>query len=305
MTFAVTYMKTKVYDDDIQKANALLVLKLYKAYIKYNINLEYILNTMEKYLVLTENDESQWDDQTGIKYHYPSKYKSKIQTGTKIIYYKGRLKKQVFSSMRLSNDPHYFGTGVIGKVEQQNGTNNYFASIANFKLFNEAVSFKNQQGYLELKANSFKGNFFRGNAVREITNEEYENIISKADIIDQTLNDPLADYNETHSNKIIEGKKISFYSTKYERSKYNRDMALKIHGYSCCICSINFKEKYGEIGEGFIHIHHIKPLYSLEEEVIIDPANDLVPVCPNCHAIIHRNKGKILSIKEMKEMYHK
>lgn len=53
---------------------------------------------------------------------------------------------------------------------------------------------------------------------------------------------------------------------------------------------MNFKDKYGEVGEGYIQIHHVKPLYSLDEEIIIDPLTDLVPICPNCHSIIHRKK---------------
>ncbi len=258
---------------------------------------------MNKYIIITENDESQWDDQTGIKYHYPAKYKSKIQPGVNVIYYKGRLKNPIFSSKRLSNEPHYFGTGIIGNIKQQEGSSNFFADILNFKLFNEAVSFKNQEGYIEKKANDFNGNYFRGNGVREISKNEFDNIISNAELLDQTLNDPTAEYYLTHTSNMSEGKKIAFYTTKYERSKLNRDLALKIHGYSCCICSINFKEKYGELGEGFIHIHHVKPLYSLEQEVVIDPRQDLVPVCPNCHAMIHRRKGVILSIEEMKLIY--
>ena len=257
---------------------------------------------MYKYLIITENDESQWDDETGVKYHYPPKYKNKIQTGGLVIYYKGRLKNPIYSSKRLSNEPHYFGTGEIGNIKKELNTKNYFASIYNFKLFNEAVAFKNQFGYLENKANSFSGNYFRGNGVREITKEEYDRILKNATILDQTLSDPSADYNITHTSNISEGKKITIYSTKYERSKQNRDLALKIHGYSCCICSINFKEKYGDIGEGFIHIHHVKPLYSLEVEAVIDPMNFLVPVCPNCHAMIHRKKGQIVSIEEMKKI---
>lgn len=258
---------------------------------------------MKRYLIITENDESQWDDETGVKYHYPPKYKNKIQAGGLVIYYKGRIKNPVYSSKRLSNEPHYFGTGVISNIKQELGSKNYFASIENFKLFNEAVSFKNQFGYLENKANQFSGNYFRGNGVREITKQEYDDILTNASVLDQTLNDPTADYNITHTSNISEGKKITFYSTKYERSKQNRDLALKIHGYNCCICDINFKEQYGDIGEGFIHIHHVKPLFSLEEEVVIDPLNDLVPVCPNCHAMIHRKKGQIISIEEMRKNY--
>jgi len=263
---------------------------------------------MANYLVITENDESDWEDQTGVLYHYPSKYKGKIVQGTTVVYYKGRIKNIKFHSKRLSDEPHYFGTGVIGEISQQSGTNNFFAKINDFRLFNEAIPFKDDNFYLEHKANEWKtinpkANYFRGNAVRDLSEEEFDKITYKATILDQKLWEPNSDYEASHTSGVLEGGKMVYFSVKYERVKSNRDKAIKIHGYNCCICNINFKETYGEIGEGFIHIHHLKPLFSLESEVIPDPSKDLVPVCPNCHAIIHRVKGKVISIEEMKQLY--
>lgn len=265
---------------------------------------------MANYLVITEMDESNWLDKTGIEYHYPSKYKGKIQKGISVVYYKGRIQDSKYQSKRLSNEPHYFGTGVIDEIRQQPGTNNFFAKIKDYNMFNEAISFKEGEVYLENKANEYKAanpkaNYFRGNAVRELSKEEYDNIISRATLLNQQLGEPYEDYEEFHTSNVKEGKKTGYYTTKYERSKINRDKALKLHGYNCCICDINFKETYGDIGEGFIHIHHVNPLYSLESEVVIDPSMDLVPVCPNCHAIIHRQKGKVISIEEMRHLYSK
>ena len=59
---------------------------------------------------------------------------------------------------------------------------------------------------------------------------------------------------------------------------------------------------YGERGKGFIEVHHTEPLGSLSEEKIINPQIDLVPVCSNCHRIIHRRKDYVLSISEVKEL---
>jgi 5-methylcytosine-specific restriction protein A len=42
------------------------------------------------------------------------------------------------------------------------------------------------------------------------------------------------------------------------------------------------------LGEGFIHVHHLKPLAQIGEQYELDPINDLRPVCPNCHAMLHR-----------------
>ena len=45
-----------------------------------------------KYTIITENDTSQWNDETGAYYHYPSKYQKILQPGAKVIYYKGKMK---------------------------------------------------------------------------------------------------------------------------------------------------------------------------------------------------------------------
>lgn len=99
-----------------------------------------------------------------------------------------------------------------------------------------------------------------------------------------------------------EGGRVFFYGTKYERNKKNREMAIQYHGCKCKACGFDFEAVYGEMGKGFIEIHHTKPLYSLQEEIVIDYRTDLVPVCSNCHRILHRNKEKMLSIEELKQL---
>ena len=101
----------------------------------------------------------------------------------------------------------------------------------------------------------------------------------------------------------IEGKKVVYYTTKYERSSKNRMAAINHHGTKCMVCGFDFEEIYGEIGKNFIEVHHIHPLYSIDDEIIIDPKIDLACICPNCHRMIHRNKGKILTIDELKKIY--
>ena len=98
----------------------------------------------------------------------------------------------------------------------------------------------------------------------------------------------------------IEGAKKDYYVTRYERDPLNRKSAINIHGLTCCVCGFNFKEFYGSIGENFIEVHHIKPLHSLDEEVIINPETDLVCVCSNCHSMIHHKKDSILTVDELK-----
>jgi len=104
------------------------------------------------------------------------------------------------------------------------------------------------------------------------------------------------------SNGRIEGGKVLYYTEKYERNSSNRKIAIQHHGYRCKACDFLFKEKYGERGDKFIEIHHIKPLYINNEKVLVDPKEDLVPVCSNCHKMIHRKRHDVLSIERLKEM---
>ncbi|HEY9847125.1 MAG TPA: HNH endonuclease, partial [Candidatus Caenarcaniphilales bacterium] len=76
----------------------------------------------------------------------------------------------------------------------------------------------------------------------------------------------------------------------YERSKKARDACLREHGADCSACGINFEQLYGEIGRGFIHVHHTRPLSRVKGTYQVDPKKDLVPVCPNCHAMLHRRE---------------
>jgi len=76
----------------------------------------------------------------------------------------------------------------------------------------------------------------------------------------------------------------------YERNSQARNACIEHYGAECSICGFIFQEKYGEIGKGFIHVHHIKPLGEIGAEYHVDPITDLRPVCPNCHAMLHMRK---------------
>lgn len=102
--------------------------------------------------------------------------------------------------------------------------------------------------------------------------------------------------------ELKEGQRITVTVNRYERNPIARKKCIEIHGDNCAVCSLNFGEKYGDVGEGFIHVHHINPLYEIGEQYIIDFEKDLVPVCPNCHAMLHRKvSGKTLSVDELRK----
>jgi 5-methylcytosine-specific restriction protein A len=73
----------------------------------------------------------------------------------------------------------------------------------------------------------------------------------------------------------------------YERSRAAREQCLAHHGASCAVCGFDFGQRFGELAQGFIHVHHLVPLSELGERYQINPIRDLIPVCPNCHAAIH------------------
>lgn len=102
-----------------------------------------------------------------------------------------------------------------------------------------------------------------------------------------------------------EGVKKVYYTTHYERDPRNRAACIRIHGTKCAACSFDFGAIYGDWGQGYIEVHHRKPLFSLDEPVLINPTTDLVPVCSNCHRMIHRTRNRILSIDELKALIFK
>ena len=130
-----------------------------------------------KHVIITENDESQWDDKTGISYNYPSKYSGILLPGTKVIYYKGKLKDKRFEDIRLSNDPHYFGVAIIGDnyLDKNASKKEYYCDILTYQPFDEAVPFKINGDYVETIPESKKSNYWR-DGVREITKVTFDKI---------------------------------------------------------------------------------------------------------------------------------
>ena len=101
-----------------------------------------------------------------------------------------------------------------------------------------------------------------------------------------------------------EGMVKQFESSSYERNPLNRKLCLLAKGYDCSVCGMNFKERYGAIGEGYIHVHHALPLHLMEEGHVVDPIKELFPICPNCHSMLHR-KDPPYTIDELKEIIKK
>jgi predicted HNH restriction endonuclease len=86
----------------------------------------------------------------------------------------------------------------------------------------------------------------------------------------------------------IEGRKSRIENTHYERNIKARKKCIEHFGCVCKICGFNFYEVYGEIGKEYIEVHHLIPIHHKNSEYCVNPLVELIPVCSNCHSIIHR-----------------
>ena len=107
--------------------------------------------------------------------------------------------------------------------------------------------------------------------------------------------------------KIYEGAQVKVPVNKYERSASARSKCISLKGVNCYVCGMNFERMYGEIGKGFIHVHHLVPISKIGKEYQVNYEKDLIPVCPNCHAMLHRKKtnGEMISVSELKRILKK
>lgn len=87
----------------------------------------------------------------------------------------------------------------------------------------------------------------------------------------------------------------------YERNPIARRRCIEHWGHTCSVCDVDMGKVYGSLGEGFIHVHHITPISKKGSVCLVDPINDLRPVCPNCHAMLHQRNPPLM-IEELRAM---
>jgi 5-methylcytosine-specific restriction protein A len=87
----------------------------------------------------------------------------------------------------------------------------------------------------------------------------------------------------------------------YERDPRNRKAAIELHGTMCMACGFDFESAYGSIGRGYIVIHHTTPVSAMGADYRVDPANDLVAICANCHSMVHREDPPI-KLEELRKI---
>jgi 5-methylcytosine-specific restriction enzyme A len=104
---------------------------------------------------------------------------------------------------------------------------------------------------------------------------------------------------EQLADTLFEGLKRTIIVNSYERNPKARQLCVKHWKAICVVCDFDFEKKYGELGKGFIHVHHLTPIADIGQNYQVNPINDLRPVCPNCHSMLHRDEAT-LTIAELK-----
>ena len=99
----------------------------------------------------------------------------------------------------------------------------------------------------------------------------------------------------------LEGQKRVSQTVSYERNSAARNKCIEHYGCKCAECGFDFEVHFGEHGKGYIHVHHLRLHAYSGKEHQIDPIEDLRPLCPNCHAMVHRGT-KMLSMEELKDI---
>lgn len=152
-----------------------------------------------------------------------------------------------------------------------------------------------ENGIWQLTANKTDGNFkVRVSAIIKGQNALLEDLF--ANNVTAEPSNPIED--------LFEGQELSVELTKYERNAEARKKCIAHYGAICHVCEMDFGKTWGVLGLGFIHVHHIVPISQQGGEYKTDPVNDLIPLCPNCHAMAHR-RNPPLSIAELKKIHKK
>lgn len=124
--------------------------------------------------------------------------------------------------------------------------------------------------------------------------------------------EPPVPHNDADYAADTEGLEHQYNLTKKERNPELRRKCIEHYkrlwgGHIHCICcGFDFGKAYGKIGEDYIEIHHLTPHSTFEGEHTVDPINDLIPLCSNCHSMIHKGvpgRGTCMTLQELKDIY--
>jgi hypothetical protein len=217
--------------------------------------------------------------------------------------------KKFFNEVLATRDNNYFfHTKKMNEEKLQNGDIIYFAYdnyiVAKAKFLGERKldTLRDKKFIYGHKLNNVEiiNSNIQLNTKIVSTRTTYIDNAEKQNEVERVLKSYIIYPDEIEDKELYEGSKKQITVNAYERSSQARQECINKYGYICVICNFDFKKIYGEIGQNFIHVHHVKPLSEIDEKYKINPIEDLRPVCPNCHAMLHKRKPAY-SIEEIKD----
>lgn len=121
-------------------------------------------------------------------------------------------------------------------------------------------------------------------------------------LIENEIPEPIyadeVDPDQTYS----EGETKQVLINTYERNPIARKKCIEHYGLNCQVCDFNFENKFGVLGKEFIHVHHKIELATVGKKYSVNPITDLIPVCPNCHSMLHKKRPVAYTISELKQI---
>jgi len=201
--------------------------------------------------------------------------------------------KQLAQKIHPSNPAPIIASGMIGRIGKR---------IAEYCKIDPGTYYdgKERTAYFRLVSDGYtndKGWTMYPNLQRAL---EQLNLVNKRsrEILERLPNEVMP-YEEQELFR--EGKVTQVFVNKYERSQTARIKCIEHYGYKCYVCHFDFGKTYGKIAEGFIHVHHKVPLAEFNEEYKVNPIKDLVPLCANCHSVVHLSKP-VLTVQKLKKL---
>ncbi len=192
--------------------------------------------------------------------------------------------------------------GVQHDIDYRN-PNGVYMKMMNFRRFDP------------LFTSSGKVGLTRGNKLEEVIWKEFASAPDKLRNVAEAIrkavsigldDDIFGDLDEASGiTEAPEGRLLTRMHETRERSKTlvaaAKNRALKTMGtLSCEACSFDFGKTYGPRGDGFIEVHHCKPVHTLVEGSKTK-LEDLALLCANCHRVLHR-QTPWLTVEEVRNL---
>lgn len=186
------------------------------------------------------------------------------------------------------------------KTATYRNANGVYLKMMNFRRFDPAYLSEGKSGMT------------RGNRLDRVVWDEFAADVSRlrqtAEAIRLAVTDPyvasaIREQSRDDAYEAEEGGVILRWHRTYERDRkiiaQKKESELSRTGkLACAVCNFDFALTYGSLGNGFIEVHHTKPVHKIKrgERTRLE---DLVLLCSNCHRMAHREQPP-LTIDKMR-----